>query len=129
MTRDLKTNTYYRLVLNVLFTRALTKHLSPSSSIIATSVNPGFCISDLRRSLGEEEFQELLKTARTSEEGSRPYLYATFTPTAEDLANGLTLDDIRGGYVSDNKVVGPNPWVLTEEGSNVQELVWVDLRL
>lgn len=66
-----------------------------------------------------------MKTARTSEGGSRTLLYAALAPTAEEQASGVSIDVMRGGYISSNIVQRPSRWVESEEGKKVQELVWV----
>ncbi|CAL1707380.1 unnamed protein product [Somion occarium] len=35
-------------LLNVLFTRAIAHHIGPKAPVIVDTVNPGFCVSDLR---------------------------------------------------------------------------------
>ncbi|TCD60462.1 hypothetical protein EIP91_010038 [Steccherinum ochraceum] len=105
-------------LLNVLFARALQSHLPPIAPVIVTSVNPGFCISELRRSVDHGQFDELLKTARTTEEGRLQLVIGLIGPR-----DGRE-DEMRGGYVSDNEVRKPSAWVESAEGKEAQERIW-----
>ena len=107
---------------NVFFTRALSSRLSSSTPLIATSTNPGFCYSELRRDssfpistiskLAEKVF------AFTTEEGSRQLVYAA-------LGGKDDPDKMRGAYVSMGAVQEVSDYVLGEEGGKVQERIWV----
>ena len=112
-------------VLNVLFTRALDARISSSVPLIVNAVNPGFCLSELRRSIDQGQFRELEKTARTSEEGSRQILFCAIGPDPTRLDDAEVVKALKGGYVTNNSVENPSAWVLSEEGARVQEKVWV----
>jgi len=107
-------------VMNILFVRALAAHLPSTSAIIVTAVDPGFCLSDIRRNIGgHEPLQDLLPYALTLEEGSRQLIYAALAGEAEGK-----LDSFRGGYVEHAEIANPSPWVLSQEGAKVQETFW-----
>ncbi|KAK7056348.1 hypothetical protein VNI00_002902 [Paramarasmius palmivorus] len=104
--------------LNVLFTRALQRHIGPSPPVVVSAVNPGFCISELRRDISgiQAAFSCLMEKALalTMEEGSRQLVYAAL---AQD-------DKMPGGYTSFNEVVEPS-----DDALNVQleTRFWNDL--
>jgi len=108
-------------LMNVLFARALTAHLPPTSPIIVNNVCPGFCHSDLRRHMEDKgQWDELLKLARTSEEGARQLIYAALAGEKE----GEDLDKFRAAYVEHAEVASAGPWVSSEEGKKIQEVFW-----
>jgi len=95
-------------VMNILFVSALAAHLPPTSAIIIATVDPGFCLSDLRRNIGgHAPLQDLLPYARTTEEGSRQLIYAALAAEAEGQ-----LDSFRGGYVEHAEITSASPWTL-----------------
>ena len=93
--------------------------------LIVNTVNPGFCLSELRRSIDPTLYKEREKTARTSEEGSRQLLFSAIGPDPSKLDDAEALKILRGGYVTNNGVGNPSAWVLSEEGAEVQERAWV----
>lgn len=113
-------------MLNVFFTRALVDHLAPDVALIPTSVNPGYCYSDIRR-----DFSFRLKAAmriadllmgRTTEEGARQLVWAALGPDGKD---GPHVRHMRGAYVSTAAVAEPGDYVISKEGYEAQERVWV----
>ena len=116
---------YSHLVLNVLFVRALQDRIPSSHPLVVTSVDPGFCISELRRNIPAAEYAELEKTARTAEEGSRQLLYAALGPDPTKLDSDETTSVMRGAYVSNVEVVAPHPILETEAGAELQRRIWV----
>ncbi|KAI0790815.1 hypothetical protein C8Q75DRAFT_806195 [Abortiporus biennis] len=112
-------------LLNVLFVRALTEHLSSTSPIVIDTVCPGFCLSELRRNLDESVLPTAhIKNARTSEEGSRQVIYAALAPTLEEKAKGIQLENFKGAFVWNNSIIPLSEWVLSEEGKKVQGDIW-----
>ena len=122
-------NASYLVVFNVLYARALQAHIPSSSPIIITSVDPGFCNSDLLRNADRSIFEEALKTARTSEEGSRQLLYASLGPDPTKLDSSEATQLFRGAYIADQDVSDTSPWVTSEDGAKVQERLWVSRSL
>ncbi len=108
-------------VLNVLFARALSDKLH-HKSLIVNSVNPGFCISEFRRTFSG--FQGVVnwlmeKTlARSTEEGSRQLVWAA-------VGGADRLDDLRGAYVSLATVEESSDYVISQEGHWAQRKLWV----
>ncbi|KAF9260776.1 hypothetical protein L218DRAFT_871521, partial [Marasmius fiardii PR-910] len=103
----------------------------PNSSPMITCCNvaPGFCYSDLRREIhADPEHQKLAdrtreqeeKLAFTSEEGSRQLLYAAISQRDKE-------GELRGGYVSYNKVTECSDWVLSADGQRFEKKLWRDL--
>lgn len=113
-------------MLNVFFTRAFAEHLPRSVPVIPSTVNPGFCVSELRRSL-----PALMKVrmkmmdifmGRTAEHGSRQLIWAALGPDGKD---GEHVRHLRGAYVSTLAVHEPSDFVISKEGYEVQERLWV----
>ncbi|KAF7354360.1 Short chain dehydrogenase sol3 [Mycena venus] len=80
-------------LLNVFFARALNAHLGPSAPIIVDAVNPGYCVSELRRNVSgfTNIMLKLLDAtvALTAEEGSRRLVWAALgMPSKEDALRG-----------------------------------------
>ncbi|KAF8875462.1 short-chain dehydrogenase [Mucidula mucida] len=115
-------------LLNVLFTRALQERLSQASSpIIATSVNPAFCASELRRNvisesrlMGVVEAVMVKTLAFTAEEGSRQLVYAAVGGSDRE-------EQMRGAFVSKSDIAEPSDFTLTEEGKVMQNRYWDEL--
>jgi len=112
-----------RIVFNVFFSRGLNERL-PRSLVIVTSVNPGFCCSELRRSFtslrsaGAWVMEKIL--ARTTEEGSRQLVYAAVGDADEK-------DKFRGAYVSASTVSEASDFVIGAEGKVVQDKLWNEM--
>ncbi|KAJ3528292.1 hypothetical protein NMY22_g9467 [Coprinellus aureogranulatus] len=115
-------------LLNVFFTRSLSTLLS-RSPLIVTTVNPGYCKSELRRHLSGilallDRLMEFL-LARTSEEGARELVWAAIGETRE--GEGSVKEKMNGAYVSTAKVIEPADFVLGEEGKKREDKLWADL--
>ncbi|KAJ8487118.1 hypothetical protein ONZ45_g14441 [Pleurotus djamor] len=116
-------------LLNVCFARALQSHLPASSpGLIVNSVNPGFCHSNIRRSMysptGRRPFMLwLMETflARTAEEGARQLAYASLA-----LQDQVNQDKMRGAYVDFAEVVEPGDFVISSQGKEFQDMLWND---
>ncbi|KAF4584689.1 NAD(P)-binding domain superfamily protein [Pleurotus pulmonarius] len=111
-------------LLNVVFTRALSEHLPPSQpTIIANSIHPGLCHSNLLNS-SNYIMQLLLRLlARPAEEGARQVVWGAVA-TPDESQGGV--DSLRGGYVSFSKVVEPGDFVVSEKGKAFQDILWSD---
>ncbi|PSR98926.1 hypothetical protein PHLCEN_2v4246 [Hermanssonia centrifuga] len=116
-------------LLNVLFTRALAGHLSPTLPIIATAVNPGFCYSELMRHVPGPRliFIKIMQlfVARTAEQGARQLLWAALGPDGKD---GEHVKFLKGAYVSTLEVREPSDYVISKDGYEAQERIWPQLR-
>ncbi|KAG6856450.1 hypothetical protein H0H87_004415 [Tephrocybe sp. NHM501043] len=108
-------------VLDILFYQALNERLGPRSPIIVSGVNPGFCLSEIRRELNTGArgiFLYIMESliARTTEQGSRQLIYAAVG--GED-----DLDMLRGAYISCARVSEASDYALEEH--DVQDKLWV----
>ncbi len=124
-------------VLNVLFTRALHTHLPPSSlspntppkmPLIPTAVNPGYCVSLLRRSFPlsariNARVREILY-GRTAEEGARQLIWGALGPDGK-LEGRYTREWMSGVYVSTQQAREPSDFVIGKEGWVAMERAWV----
>ena len=113
-------------MLNVFFTRAFAEHLKPTTPLIAATPNPGYCYSELRRSL---PFVEQLRMTimdwtmgRSAEGGSRQLLWAALGPDGKD---GPHVRHLHGAFVSNAEVFEPSDFVISKEGYETQEKLWV----
>ena len=102
-------------LLEVLFVRELVKHTSKLPVI--TTVNPGFCESDLGRDYSalEVAILNVLKflLARTTEVGSRNLVAGA---CAGEASHGMYMSDCQNHVVAG--------WIETEEGAKVQKSVY-----
>ncbi|KAJ3528297.1 hypothetical protein NMY22_g9472 [Coprinellus aureogranulatus] len=110
-------------LLNVFFVRSLASLLS-RTPIIVNAVNPGYCISDMRRDVKGfqayfHSFMEKL-LAYTTEEGARQLVWAA-------LGGKEDVDKLRGAYVSTMKVDAPADFVTAESGKEKEDKLWADL--
>ena len=114
------------IVLNVLFTRALAEHLPATSPIVPTAVCPGFCVSELRRSmtLADRIYYWFMEKAmaRTAEQGSRQLLYAALGPDGKE---GDHIKYMKGAYIRSTTVTEPSDFVISKEGKHIQHKMWV----
>lgn len=106
----------------MLFAKALTAHLPPTSPIIVNSVNPGWCVSDLRRaSTGVTrklvEFVDCL-LALPTEQGARQLVWAAVGGEGKE-------DELRGAYISEDEVKEASDFVISAKGKEVEEQIWV----
>lgn len=115
-------------MLNVLFTRALSEHLPTSIPLVPTSVNPGYCYSELRRHFTTNIARTIRFAvmdrlfARSGEEGARQLLWAALGPDGKE---GKHTNWLRGAYVSVQSMKEPSDFVISYEGRIAQDKVWV----
>lgn len=113
-------------LLNIFFSRALTARISPSTPLVVTAANPGFCYSELRRDMPFPQSAvaglAVKVLAYTTEEGSRQLVYAS-------IGNKEDESKMRGAFVSGGTVREVSDFVLGVEGAKVQERIWVSLKL
>lgn len=113
-------------VLNVLFVRALAEHLPLSTPFSPSAVNPGFCLSDLRRdaTFGVRMQMKIMDIVlgRTAEQGSRNLLWAALGPDGEE---GPHIQYMRGAYVSCAGLLEPGDNVMSKAGYELQQKLWV----
>ncbi|KAI0081318.1 NAD(P)-binding protein [Panus rudis PR-1116 ss-1] len=110
-------------LLNVLFTRALAERLVPTSGIVANTVNPGFCATQLMRHVEDKSLADQYSSLlRSPEEGSRALIFAAI---ARSNAGKEDIQQFQGAYISDvAQIASPSDWVLSEEGHRAQEKIW-----
>ncbi|KIM44799.1 hypothetical protein M413DRAFT_442764 [Hebeloma cylindrosporum] len=110
-------------LLNVFFARALSDRLS-DKRIIVNSVNPGYCLSNIRSSFtGFQAWVDWAMEkalARTSEEGSRQLIWAA-------LGGKDQLDQMRGAYISFARISEASDFVISKEGKAFQDKLWNNL--
>lgn len=113
------------IVLNLLFTRALQDRLQSITPLTVNAVDPGYCYSSLRRSL-RGTLANIMNVvmeiclAWTSEQGSRQLVYAA-------IGGQNNEDRMKGAYVSLAAVVEPSDFVISEEGKEMQDHLWVSI--
>ncbi|VDB90977.1 unnamed protein product [Peniophora sp. CBMAI 1063] len=109
-------------LLTLLLVRELAKRLE-HTPIIAVVVNPGYCVSALRRNLptGRQRVARFMEMAvgRSTEEGSRMLVWSA-------VGNEGREDELRGAYVNICKVDEPSDFVISEVGQEVQKRVWAE---
>jgi retinol dehydrogenase-12 len=110
------------IVLNVLFVRELTKRLPANSPIIVTSVNPGFCKTQLARHVPFATRLSLMIMAallsRTAEQGSRNLVWAAVGGAGREF-------ELRGAFVNMADIKEVSDYVLSEDGAVAQRRIWV----
>lgn len=115
-------------LLQVLLVRAIAPRLQPAADdaappVIINAVNPGFCHSGLRRDvtkvpvLGHLVRAIELVLCRSAEVGARTL-----------VAGVAAGPDSHGEYMSDGMIVAPSMFASSEEGREVGERVWCELR-
>ncbi|KAJ6526933.1 hypothetical protein DFH09DRAFT_1414611 [Mycena vulgaris] len=110
-------------LLNVFFVRALNARLG-AAPLIVNAINPGLCHSELGRTMtGVKAFLfGILSSilAFTAEEGSRQLVWG---------AIGLpdSADKLRGEYINQCTVEEPSDFVISPEGTKVQDRIWDEL--
>ncbi|KAK0203032.1 hypothetical protein DFS33DRAFT_950306 [Desarmillaria ectypa] len=107
-------------LLNVFFSRSLQSRLP--KSIIVNAINPGFCESELRRSITVTWYIALAKWAMvklivySAEEGSRQLVWAA-------VGGGEDEKRLRGGYVSFSNIEEVNDYAISETSLKAQEKI------
>ncbi|KAF7376690.1 NAD(P)-binding protein [Mycena sanguinolenta] len=114
--------TFYNVtkLMNILFVRALNNRIDASTPLIANTVNPGLCVSELRRDIPfplswiSRVFEWI--TAFTTEEGSRQLVFGA-------VGSGK----LRGEYINQSHVEEPSDFVIGGEGKKAEDRVWDEL--
>ena len=109
-------------LLNLFFARELASRLPEDSPLVINAVNPGFCISALRRDIPLSHYLGfwLMETfvGWSTERGSRQLIFAA-------VGNGDKLQEMKGAYISSSEIVEPSDYVISEEGARIQRQLWV----
>ncbi|PPQ80665.1 hypothetical protein CVT25_001627 [Psilocybe cyanescens] len=125
-------------LMNIFFARALSERLQSqikskdnsgtgagTHNIIVNSVNPGYCLSNLRANFSGPRawFDWFMEKAlaRTAEEGSRQVVWAAL---GGEEGGGDGDCAMRGAYVSNAQITEPSDYVIEEEGRKVQDILW-----
>jgi hypothetical protein len=110
------------LVMNVLFVRALARHLA-SKSVVVITPNPGLTNSELLR-----DFTGILKVvsailvrilAFTTEQGSRALVWAAVG------GQDLPYSELNGAYTNRASVNEVSDFVLSAQGKEAEDRLWV----
>ncbi|KII92884.1 hypothetical protein PLICRDRAFT_37683 [Plicaturopsis crispa FD-325 SS-3] len=109
-------------LLDVLLTRALSDHLGTSSPVVVTTVDPGYCYSELRREMSFplSIVNGLVEHAlcHSAEEGSRQLVYG---------AIGGSDAEMHGAFIALSKVKEVSDFALSEKGVEAQKRIWDEL--
>ncbi|KAJ7042773.1 hypothetical protein C8F04DRAFT_1074729 [Mycena alexandri] len=111
-------------LLNVYFVRALNEYLGPTAPIIVNAVNPGMCVSELRRDL--PAFLAFISRiverimAFTAEEGSRQLVFGA-------VGEPENPDALRGEYINQSRVEEPSDFVVGSVGHKAQAQIWDEM--
>jgi len=109
-------------LLNLFFARELALRLSEDSPLIINAVNPGLCVSGLRRNLSLSSQLVFwlgdIFVSWSAERGSRQLIFAA-------LGNQDKPDEMNGAYISSSRVVEPSDYVVSDEGAKAQKQLWV----
>lgn len=93
-----------------------------------SSVHPGYCLSDIQRDT--PWYRRLYYVtldffiARTAEQGARQVIWAALGP---DGNHGKHVRHLHGAYVATSEVREPSDYVISKEGYEAQERLWVSL--
>lgn len=115
---------YYESKLVNLFLTFSLSELLKNTPIIATSVTPGYCNSELTRHFvgvaahATQMMQRLF--ARTAEEGARQLVFGAVGEAADP-------QKLRGAYISLHKVLTPSDHMLGDAGMARRDALWNDL--
>ncbi|KAI6034816.1 short-chain dehydrogenase [Pisolithus marmoratus] len=111
-------------LLEVMFVRELAARLPNPTPVVACAVHPGFCRSNLFRTLDSKWYTQLLIplanvlfAARTSEEGSRTLIHA---------AIGNDERAMHGRYLSSCQVTEESDYLFTPEGKAFSGRLWTE---
>ena len=105
-----------------MFVRELASRLPNPTPVSVSAVNPGFCISQITRSMDTNPVIRITSCvvkalfARTTEVGSRTLVHPAVEP-GERVRHGR--------YVSCCEVVEESDYVLSEEGKEISKRLWV----
>ncbi|KAJ7756205.1 hypothetical protein B0H16DRAFT_694862 [Mycena metata] len=111
-------------LLNIYFMRGLNEYLGPTAPIIVNAVNPGMCVSELRRDLPAviafiSRIVERIM-AFTAEEGSRQLVFGA-------LGEAKNPDALRGAYINQSRVEEPSDFVIGSAGHKAQSQIWNEM--
>ncbi|KAJ7758547.1 hypothetical protein DFH07DRAFT_1024555 [Mycena maculata] len=111
-------------LLNIMFVRALNDRLPGSMPLVVNAVNPGYCYSNIRKSLTGmmalvDFFMEVL-LALPTETGSRQLVWAALGEPGDP-------EKLRGEYISLQRVEEVSDFILSPEGARVQNRIWDEL--
>lgn len=104
-----------------LFSYYLSQEISKlplARDVVVSVVNPGLCVSQLRRDLGGITGKLLDSVALSGEEGSRNLAWAATEDTSADP----------GCYISSTRIVDASPFARSEEGKKTQERFWSECK-
>jgi len=106
-------------LLNVFFTRSLARRMKPSLTVGVNTVNPGFCVTALRRNVAFplsfiSSIMDVL-VGRTGEYGSRTLTHAALSGTNEE---------VNGKYLNKCQVEEESDYSLSREGKQAEERIW-----
>ncbi|KAI5989654.1 short-chain dehydrogenase [Pisolithus orientalis] len=111
-------------LLEVMFVRELAARLPTPTPVVACTVHPGFCLSNLFRDISGKWYTRLLISlagvlfsARTAEEGSRTLVHAAVGP--DELA-------MHGRYLSSCRVAEEADYLFTPEGQAFSGRLWTE---
>ncbi|KAJ3890061.1 hypothetical protein GG344DRAFT_78194 [Lentinula edodes] len=119
-------------LLNMFFARALQSKLSKSCpSIVVDSVDPGYCISDLRRSLSGPGAWLLLLLDRlfaySTEEGSRNLVHAALVGNRATIGPSEDEGQFKGAYLSTQKISDVSSFASSGAGLRLQAKFWDEM--
>lgn len=116
-----QSTTYGVAVINVLFVRALANRLA-NIPVIVNAVDPGYSHSELDRHAqgfaGMVVFLVKLILAMSAEQGSRQLVWGALGGKEDE-------ENLRGAYISHSHITEPSDFVLSRQGQNLQEKIWV----
>ena len=109
-------------LLNLFFARELASRLPKNNPLIINAVNPGYCISGLRRNVPLSRaivywFWDMF-IAWPTERGSRQLIFAA-------VGNRERPTELKGSYITSSKLAEPSDYVISDEGIEVQKQLWV----
>ncbi|KIK61666.1 hypothetical protein GYMLUDRAFT_165742 [Collybiopsis luxurians FD-317 M1] len=109
-------------ILNIMLVRKLAAILP--KSIIPVTLNPGYCVSGLRRQHEGEEAARMKQMeddfAYTSEEGSRQIVFSAVGGKDDGL-------ELRGEFTSYSQVLEVSDWLLSEKGKKAEDKIWNEM--
>ncbi|KAI4160249.1 MAG: hypothetical protein L6R39_000244 [Caloplaca ligustica] len=115
-TADMLNRYHVSKLLEVFYCRELVSRMGNKSNIILNYVSPGLCHSDLAKDGGFGIWLMKLLLARSTEVGSRTYLWATQAGPGS-----------HGKYIESCYYEEVAPFVTSEEGVKTQARIWDEL--
>ena len=109
-------------LINLFFVRELVSRLSKDSPLVINAVNPGLCVSGLRRNvrfpINILSWLADMLLSWSAERGSRQLIFAA-------LGNQENPAELKGSYITSSELVEPSDYVISDEGAKVQKQLWV----